>query len=687
MPRSISENRWRVRGWTRRQERGLLENPRLLRSLLVRGLADRLKLPLPDPALDADPRIDDQIAPLTTELADIQVRHLASRGALSGALAGILSRALGDRRRGRTSHTQELRIARGEYQETARHLGKALLFRFQELALVRLQPVRGGRLPRRRAVVTGRLHPRSLDMGRVWKDFIALCPPESMHYSCSVGMELVLSEWEATADLLQATAVALREIAPYAAAAGQPIGFVEHSARQRTRIAPMDPEAKRIPFLLFRTQRTGTAVGCNVEWHAEGSATGFRQAVKEALEKQEREWSDVRELSPALIAINVEAMDRRFSLDAAREGFRACRERHPWLVYGNGRGKDGTLHLEAAVDHVAADGRLSDVFLQGERLERNGERIALAGVAGHYQALSGKRLLEPSATAPAIEDYEDVVVVRIGAIRAGADVCLFAYIWALNLLKNFFRKKEGGSWHLLSESTSVNFTVTGDPLRPLVPASVWVTNPDAYPEESQHHGLRHVLGAVNCLIGFKIQKDRARQGTAPPEEMTTNARSMAIVSHARVPDRLMMALLRLNRHPRFTALRAMLFPSTGIVEADPVDEEGRVLKAGLTHTTVAGRDLPNVVIVKHSERTELVFSIEPESRFFPAGRLAPSARWLAGTMEELIDRLLCWREAELESAAPDVCALNQRLDDLFLRKWQELERGIPGITSAESDRQ
>jgi hypothetical protein len=646
----------RTRGFSLAQEALFAGNGRTLRAALLAKWQRLLGLPFAQEE-------SAQRGPATV-VVDIQNHEIGSGGEHLGK-GGTLDRV------------REMGIVRGAVYQSKRRMAtrpREILLEIQKAVFVRqFLPVEEegawsrASLPKRVWSMLWALtrHPPEVslrDPGRVWKDFVARFPPETLYYQCQVRENLDLGHPQVLTDLLLATARAMQEFAQPTREAGQPLGYVRTFATQATEIRPYQP-GQVLPVCLY--QEAGhKAKGTLVSIQPGEERSTFYAKISKAVHNRDN-WQDLKAFDQALIAVNVttprQPGEGMFSQASVRSGFKAGRRAHPWLVFYNGRDTRGNLHLQASVDHFACDGRLLALFIMGG--EAGGR--SFDGLAGFYECETGEACLERTPKALGgleICDYGQVVLAEMPRpqVQAGGDLFTCAVLWAIGLYVNYMQETRGGIWKKLSPNTACNFTVTekGNPLKPLRVASCWLGNPEGYAPDSAFYPYRHVLGLTAGLIGFKLGKElTSGKKNRLPEAMYW----MSLLVHNRFPDWFTKTILVLNRSPALTDVRNHLFPPTVIFEkADGT----------LVHTTAAGTDLPNVVIcdIHKEDQVALAFSVAPHSQFVSPGELGPLVEWIASTMQEFLGTVGQWQQKD----AGTLRGLNHRIEALYQKKRDEL---------------
>jgi hypothetical protein len=499
------------------------------------------------------------------------------------------------------------------------------------------------------------------DPGRVWKDFVACFPPQTLRYQCEIRKDLFLGDSRALADLLLAVTRTMQEFAEPTQKAGQPLGYVLTQAAKATEIKPYQAGDK-VPILVYH--QVGDRTLGELVSIQPGEESAFRSEVERSLGHRGN-WRDLDALDEALIAVNValpqQPGEGMFSQESVAPGFGAGRKAHPWLVFHNGRDTYGGLHLQAAADHFACDGALLALFVRGG--EAGGHRFE--GLAGFYRRETGRELLGRRSRGSGfleIDDYGQVVLAEMPrpSVEAGGDLFTCAALWAIGLYVNHMQEARGGIWRMLNPNTACNFAVAEgeNALRPLSVASCWLGSPEKYLTDSPFYPYRHVLGLTAGLIGFKLGKELVRKRKRLPEA----GYWMSLLVHNRLPDWLKKVTLWLNRSPALTDMRNHLFPPTVIYETADV---------GLVHNTVAGTDLPNVAIRDDLEdgQVMLAFSVAPDSHFIAPGELGPLVEWMAPAMQGFLETVGQWQQDE----AGTLQDLNRRIEALYQERRREME--------------
>ncbi|MBN1582151.1 MAG: hypothetical protein JXA89_15715 [Anaerolineae bacterium] len=504
------------------------------------------------------------------------------------------------------------------------------------------------------------------DPSRVWKDFVACFSPETLRYQCEIRERFDLEDPQALTDLLFAASRAMFEFAQPTREAGQPVGYIVTSATKATEIRPYRA-GDEVPILLYHKAGRRSKGVLIIVRPGEQKSILYAQ-IRRAMETRDH-WQDLGVLDAALIAVNVTCPkgpgEGMFSQGAVRPGFRAGQRAHPWLVFYQGQDTQGNLHLQASADHFACDGRLLALFIRGG--EAGGQLFK--GLAGFYAEETGQVFLvrTPSTlTDLTISDYGQVVLAKMPRpnVESGGDLFTCAVLWAIGLHINHMQEVRGGIWKRLNANASCNFTVTerGNALKPLSVASCWLASPESYSLASPFYHYRHVLSLTTGLIGFKLGKDHAFGQGRVPEAVSW----MSLLVHNRFPDWFKKRTLELNRSSAFTDIRNHLFPPTIIFE----QETGE-----LVHNTVAGTDLPNVVIWDDHQDDEvtLTFSIAPGSHFVAPGELFLLAGWIAAAMRAFLELVGQWQRDE----AGTLRGLNQKIELLYQEQRKELANLYP----------
>lgn len=499
------------------------------------------------------------------------------------------------------------------------------------------------------------------DPGRVWKDFVSCFAPETLWYQCEIREHFDLEDPQRLADLLFATCRAMQEFAQPTVDAGQPLGYVLTSATRATTIRPYRA-GDDVPVLVYHQAGNGPR-GVLITIRPGQQKSILDAQIKQAMEGRAN-WQELGGLDHVLLAVNVTRPQRPgeglFSQGWVRPGFRAGRRAHPWLVFYQGLDTQGNQHLQASADHFACDGRLLGLFIRGG--VAGGQLFE--GLAGLYQQQTGQKFLgrEPRTLADLlVSDYGQVVLAEMPRpdVNTGADLFTCAALWAIGLHISHMQKTRGGIWNTLSPNAACNFTVTDreNPLKPLSVASCWLSSPEKYASDSPFYPYRHVVGLTAGLIGFKLGKELAFGRKRLPEAMYW----MSLLVHNRFPGWFKKAILKLNRSWALTDIRNHLFPPTIIFEKEA---------GGLIHNTVAGTDLPNVVIWEDQQDNEITlsFSIAPDSRFVAPGELGPLAEWLAAAMRAFLETVGQWQQ-EQDGTLRE---LDQRIQVLYQEKSKEL---------------
>ncbi len=503
------------------------------------------------------------------------------------------------------------------------------------------------------------------DPGTVWKDFVACFPPETLRYQCEIGQDLFLGDPRDLTTLLLATTRAMQEFAEPTRETGQPLGYVLTFARKAAKIKPYQA-GDRVPVLVYH-QVGGRAQGELVSVQP-GEESVLASEIRQVLKNRDG-WRDLDLLDEALVAVNITPPERpgegMFSQESVGPGFGAGQEAHPWLVFHNGRDIHGHLHLQAAADHFACDGALLALFVRGGEAGRH----CFEGLAGFHRKETRRDLLvrEPRRSSDlGTYDYGQVALAEMPrpSVEAGGDLFTCAALWAIGLYVTHMQEARGGIWRKLNPNTACNFTVTerGNALRPLSVASCWLGSPEKYLVGSPFYPYRHALGLTAGLIGFKLGKELARRKKRLPEA----AYWMSLLVHNRFPDWLKKAALWLNRSAALTDIRNHLFPPTVIYENEQV---------GLVHNTVAGTDLPNVVICDHLQRGQvtLAFSVAPDSHFISPGELGPLVEWMAPAMQGFLEAMGRWQR----DRAGTLQDLNRSIEALYRERQRELAQLYP----------
>jgi len=139
------------------------------------------------------------------------------------------------------------------------------------------------------------------DPGRVWKDFVACFPPETLRYQCEIGKDLFLGDPEALADLLLAVTQTMQEFAEPTQKAGQPLGYVLTFPARATEIKPYQAGDK-VPILVYH--QVGDRTLGELISIRPGDESAFRSEVERSLGHRGN-WRDLDALDEALIAVNV----------------------------------------------------------------------------------------------------------------------------------------------------------------------------------------------------------------------------------------------------------------------------------------------------------------------------------------------------------------------------------------------
>ena len=479
---------------------------------------------------------------------------------------------------------------------------------------------------------------KAKDLGTTWKELLKFMPADTMRYMCDLGGYLDLSDNRDIANLLLSTGKAYRDINPRSAKEQQPIGMLKYTNSERTQIKQLAAN-EALPFAVFSSE---TNKGTVVKWNPGMTDEEFRTAIDRALQDK-KSWKALNRFESALIGFNVDRQDTLYSQKSVKAGFEGTREWRPFLVFSQGvskrvRNRDEVepLHLQAAFDHVACDGRLAEVFLRGLP-DKESPVPKIKGVAHYFAEMTGRSILgEDRSKEMTMENYGDVVTFTLPEISAGADLCTYASLWGLNLYQEVMTEIEGSKsrWRKLNPNTPANFTVSRNPLAPLAAGSCWKVNNKRIPVDSPAYTYRHVIGLVNGLDGFKYTKylidTHKEKGTMP-----INMKLMELWVNSQAPDYVKLQLMRLNRSSWLTPLRNLIFPKTAIVEED-----------GLDHTTVAGRDMPNVVVNKKKGKTKLIYSIDPTSEFFRKNALALYVPWASRAFSDVIKTINEWKASE-----------------------------------------
>lgn len=482
-----------------------------------------------------------------------------------------------------------------------------------------------------------------------WKEMVAVTPRKDLEYSCMIGKDCDFNNPNDLSATLYAYAKATGDVKALAKESLQPIGMIEYRKRKKTRVVEL---GTGFPTAIYKTNSEGVVVGKPIiisreEIEGMNGYESVREKTKEALNDYSG-WLPLHELPNTFLAVNLDRQAEIFQPRATKDGFKIGAERvKPAIVLYNGfRPIDPNhLYLCSKVNHFV-DGMLNDFLLKGGRVRDSYYK----GVNTYFREARGKDFIDTFSKVPATIQYEQlgestrVEVPECRKIDAG--LATVAATWAYGSWIHKHRQGAGKIWEVLPESPSTNFALCkkGNPTENLHPASLWFANPDRYDHNSPFYTIRHVMGAVAALNGFKLNKEQVDSG-----KMTSNEQVLSMHLFSHMPESIRKKTMELNRSKLCTPIRVVAFPQTIVFEEN-----------GTNHGTVGSPDLPGLAFNRLPGKLALTYSIAPDSQFVKQEELMAFTKEVTPKIISFYTLMSDWHEN-----GGDIEELNSKLDEIY----------------------